>query len=325
MRWGILGLGGIAGAFAEGISVLPDARVIACGSRSAEKSAAFGEKWDIPHRHTGYEALVADPDVDAIYVATPHPMHREHMLLALAHGKPVLSEKPFTVNAAETEEVMAAARQAKLLVMEGMWTRFLPHVRRAEELIAAGAIGEVRMLQADFAFRGGWNPEGRLLNPALAGGGLLDVGVYTVSLAQLILGTPTAVTGLAHIGETGVDEQAGMVLAFPEGRLAVLSCGVRVSTPHDAYIFGTEGSIRMHAPWWRPSQLTLKVAGKPDELIETPSTGNGFNYEAAEFERCLRAGLLESPLRPLAESLAVMRTLDALRAQWGLVYPMERG
>ena len=323
IRWGILGLGGIAGSFATGIQALEDAELLACGSRSAEKAEAFGERWGIPHRHVGYEALVSDPEVDAIYVATPHPLHREHSLLALAHGKPVLCEKPFTVNVAECEEVIAAARQAKLLLLEGMWTRFLPHILKVEEIIASGVIGEVRMLQADFSFRAGLNPEGRLFNPALAGGGLLDVGVYTVSLAQLLLGTPTAITGLAHLGETGIDEQAVIALTFAEGRLAMVSCGIRTNSPHEALIMGTEGMIRVHAPWWRPSSLTLRVSGKSDEVIEPPFIGNGFNYEAAEFGRCLQEGLCESPLRPLADTLAVLRTLDTLRAQWGLRYPME--
>jgi predicted dehydrogenase len=325
IRWGILGLGNIAHAFAGGIGALPDAEVIACGSRTAEKAEAFGEKWGIPHRHGSYAALAADPDVDAIYIATPHPMHLEDSLLALAHGKPVLCEKPFTVNAAGTEAIIAAAQQADRLVMEAMWTRFLPHVRKTEELIAAGAIGEVRMIQADFSFRGGWDPQSRLLNPALGGGGLLDVGVYVLSLAHLLLGAPTTITGVATIGETGVDEQAVMSLGFADGRLAALSCGVRTSSPHEVLILGTEGRIKMQPLWWRPSHLTLSQSGKPDEVIETPAVGNGYNYQAEEFGRCLRAGLRESPLRPLADTLAVMRTMDTLRAQWGLVYPMETG
>ncbi|HOS42094.1 MAG TPA: Gfo/Idh/MocA family oxidoreductase, partial [Armatimonadota bacterium] len=322
---GILGLGNIAQAFVAGIGALPDATVVACGSRSAEKAAAFGATWDIPHRHGSYAALAADPDVDAIYVATPHPAHLGHCLLALAHGKPVLCEKPFTVNAAGTERIIAAARAAGVLVMEAMWTRFLPHVRQTEALIAAGAIGAVRMVQADFAYRFPWDPDHRALNPALAGGGLLDVGVYPLSLAHLLLGAPTAVTGAAHLGETGVDEQAVMALGFPEGRLAALTCGVRTRSPQEAAVMGTAGMIRLHGPWWRPTNLTLSRPGVPDEIIAVPAEGNGYNYQAAEFGRCLRAGLSESPLRPLADTLAVMRVMDALRAGWGLTYPMEAG
>ena len=323
IRWGILGLGSIANAFATGLTAIPDAELVACGSRTAAKAEEFGAKWNIPRRHASYAALAADPEVDAIYISTPHPMHKEDTLLCLAHGKAVLCEKPFTVNAAECTAVIAAARAADRLVMEAMWTRFLPHMRKTVALLADGAIGEVRMVNAQFCFRGGWNPEGRLLNPALGGGGLLDVGVYVISLAQLLLGTPTAVTGLAHIGETGVDEQAGLVLAYPEGRLAVLSCGVRTSTPHVATIYGTTGRIAIHHPFWMPSSLTLSVDGKPDEEIACPAVGNGYNYEAMEFQRCLRDGLRESPILPLADTLDVQHTMDTLRAQWGLVYPTE--
>lgn len=323
IRWGILGPGNIAHAFAEGLTAVPDAELLACASRTQEHAAAFGEKWQVPRCYGSYEELVADPDVDAIYIATPHPMHYEHTLLCLQYGKAVLCEKPFTVNARETEAIIAAARSAQRLVMEAMWSRFLPHVRQAEQLVQEGAIGDVRLLQADFAFRCGWDLHSRLLDPALAGGGLLDVGVYTVSLAQLFFGTPVAVAGQAHLGETGVDEQAVMALAYPEGRLASLCCGVRTNSPHEALIMGTDGCIRLHSPWWRPSALTLSVYGQDDKRIEPAITGNGYNYQAIEFGRCLREGLTESPLRPLDETLAVMRTLDTLRAQWGLVYPME--
>ena len=323
IRWGILGLGNIAGAFAKGLTAVPDAQLIACGSRTAEKAESFGTKWSIPHRHASYAALAADPEVDAIYVATPHPLHREDTLLCLAHGKAVLCEKPFTVNAREAAEVIDAARTARLLVIEAMWTRFLPHMAKLRELLAAGTIGKVRMLKADLGFCSDGNPEGRLMNPTLAGGGLLDVGVYTVSLAHMLFGAPTAITGLAHLGATGVDEEAGMLLGYPEGRLAVLSCGVRLNIPHVAMILGTEGFIRVNQPWWVPSSVTVNVRGKEEETITPETTGNGYNYEAVEFGNCLRNGQLESPLLPLDETLAIMRTLDTLRAQWGLKYPME--
>lgn len=322
IRWGILGPGRIAQAFAKGLQSVPDASLVACGSRTAEKAAAFADQWQVPRRHAGYEALAADAEVDAIYVATPHPLHYEHCLLCLEHGKAVLCEKPFTVNAKQAAEVMAKARRKNLLLMEAMWTRFLPHMVQVRERIAAGAIGEPRLLQADFGFRCDWDPQSRLLNPDLAGGGLLDVGVYTVALAHMLFGVPTEIKGVAHIGASGVDEQAGIVLGFTGGRVAILSCGVRISTPQEAIIMGTEGRIRIHASWWRPSTFTLTVKGK-DELIAPTVTGNGYNYEAKAFNRCLREGLRESPVAPLDESLAVLKTMDALRSQWGLKYPFE--
>ncbi len=324
IRWGILGLGGIANAFAEGLKAVPGAELVACGSRSREKAEAFGVKWNVRRRHSSYEALAADPEVDAIYIATPHPMHKENCLLCLGAGKPVLCEKPFTINFAEAAEIITCARSRKVLLMEAMWTRFLPHIGKVREIIASGAIGEVRMLQADFGFRGGADPAGRLLNPLLGGGGLLDVGVYTVSLAHLLFGVPVDMKAAAHIGETGVDEAAVMLLSFPGGRLASLMCGVRTHMPQEALILGSEGRIKINSPWWRPSSLTVFRAGKDEENIAPPAVGNGYNYEAAEFGRCLAEGLSESPVMPLDESLAVMRTLDALRRQFELVYPMEQ-
>lgn len=323
VRWGIMGLGNISQAFAKGLRAVPDAQLVACGSRTAEKAAAFADQWKVPRRHSSYEALAADPGVDAIYIATPHFMHYVNSRLCLEHGKAVLCEKPFMVNAKQAAEVIALARRENRLIMEAMWTRFLPHMVQAHEMIAAGVIGEARMLQADFGFRCDWDPKSRLLNPELAGGGLLDVGVYTVSLAHMLFGVPIDIKGVAHIGATGVDEQAGIVLGFASGRIAVLSCGVRTGTPQEAIIMGTEGRIRIHASWWCPSKFTLSIKGKEDQLIAPPVAGNGYNYEAIEFNRCLKMGLRESPVAPLDDSLAVLKTLDALRSQWGLKYPFE--
>ncbi len=322
LRWGILGLGSIAKQFATGLQALDDAQLVAVGSRSQETAEAFGDKYDAPHRHSSYDALANDPEVDAVYVATPHPMHAEDAILCLHAGKAVLCEKPFTVNTAQAEKVVAVAREKNVFLMEAMWTRFFPVMVRVRELLAQGVIGEARMLQADFGFRAGINPESRLFSPALAGGGLLDVGVYPISLASMIFGTPTQVTGLAHIGETGVDEQAGIVLGYTNGALAVLSTGVRISTPHEAVILGTDGQIKIHAPWWQPRVMTVSAQGKSEE-ISLPIEGNGYQFEAQEVARCVRAGQTESPVLPWDETLQVMRTMDALRAQWGLKYPME--
>ena len=322
VRWGILGAGSIAKRFSEGVKALPDATLTAVGSRDQGKADAFADTYDIPHRHASYEALVADPDVDVIYVATPHNFHKEHSLLALQAGKPVLCEKPFTINAGELEEVVRVARDRKLFLMEGMWSRFFPLMYRLRELIREGAIGEPRIVECDFGFRAGVNPEGRLFKPALGGGGLMDVGVYTVSFASMVLGTPDRITGMATMGETGVDELAGMLLGHPNGSLATLSTAIRVNTPHTATVNGTDGRITLHTNWWKPTKMTISRGGK-DEVIEASIEGSGFNYEAAEVGRCLREGKLESDIMPLDESLAIMRTLDTLRAQWGLKYPME--
>lgn len=322
LRWGILGLGNIARQFATGLQALDDAQLVAVGSRTQEKADKFGAEFSAAHRHASYEALVQDQDVDAIYIATPHSSHAEDALLCLDAGKAVLCEKPFTINAAQAERVIQRAREKQVFCMEAMWSRFLPLMSRLRETLAQGAIGEARMLHADFGFRAGVNPESRLFNPALGGGGLLDVGVYPISLASLLFGTPDQVTGLAHIGETGVDEQAGMVLRYDGGRLAVLSTGVTINTPQEAFILGTNGRIKIHAPWWKPSAMTVSANGKDDE-VSAPFEANGYQFEAQEVARCLRAGKTESDLLPLDETLQVMRTMDTLRAQWGLKYPME--
>jgi len=235
----------------------------------------------------------------------------------------VLCEKPFAINAGEAQTMIAAARERGLFLMEAMWTRFLPHIVRLRELLAAEAIGEVRMLQADFGFRTSFNPQGRLFDPALGGGALLDVGIYTASLASMIFGAPERVTGMADLGATGVDEQSAMIFGYSGGRLALLSQAIRTGSPHEALLLGTKGKIRVHSSWWKAAPMTLSVDGQPDELIDVPSVGNGYNYEAAEVGRCLREGRTESDVMPLDETLAIMRTLDELRSQWGLRYPGE--
>jgi predicted dehydrogenase len=235
----------------------------------------------------------------------------------------VLCEKPFTINAAEARRAIDLARASKLFLMEAMWTRYLPAVVAVRRLLADGAIGDVRMVSADFGYRTGYDPNRRALAPALGGGALLDVGVYPISLASMVLGTPDRVTGLAELGATGVDEQSAFVLGYPGGQLAVLHTAVRTRTPQDAVIMGTEGLIRIHAPWWVPKALTIDKPGQSPQTMDVPFEANGYNYEAAAVHRCLRAGLLESDVMPLDETLAIMQTMDTLRGQWGMKYPME--
>ena len=257
--------------------------------------------------------------MDIVYVATPHPLHARCSRLCLEGGKAVLCEKPFTLNVRQAEELAALARERRLFLMEGMWTRFWPLMGRVREMLAAGTIGEPRMLHVDFCFRSAWNPEGRLLNPDLGGGSLLDVGVYCMALAFMVFREPAEITGLADIGETGVDEQAAWVLRYKGGELALCSSAVRTSTPNEANIFGTDGGICIHSPWWQPREMD--VGG---ESASFPLEGNGFNYEAAAVVQCLREGKTECEVMPLDESIAIMRAMDTLREQWGLTYPMEK-
>ena len=323
IRWGILGPGKIAHKFATGLKSIPDAALVAVGSRTLDRATRFAAEYNVPRVHGHYESLAADPEVDVVYVATPHPLHHDTAMLCLKAGKAVLLEKPFTINAREGEELVEVARSNDVFLMEAMWMRFLPMVVQIREWLAQQLIGEPRIVMADFGFRGDWNPEGRLLNPALGGGALLDVGIYPLSLASMVFGgVPRNVTGLCHFGQTGVDEQSAMVLSYEGGELAVLTCAVRTGTAHEARILGTTGSIHMPA-FWHGTQATLAMEGQESKTICCPKEGNGYNYEAVEVGRCLRAGLKESPIIPLSETLSMMRTLDELRRQWGLVYPGE--
>ena len=322
-RWGIIGPGSIAHKFATGLRALDDAQIVAVGSRSQDRADAFADTYSVPNRHASYEALAEDPEVDAVYVATPHPFHKENSILCLKAGKPVLCEKPFTINQYEAREVIEVARSEGVFLMEAMWTRFLPITKQVKAWVTDGAIGEVRMLQADFGFRARLNPKGRLFDLALGGGGLLDIGIYPISYASMIFDTqPATISSQAHIGETGVDEQAAMVFGYDKGQLALISCGVRIKTPHEAKILGTDGMITI-PQFWDARTATLSTGDKEEE-VTLEYAGNGYECEAAEVARCVREGKLESDLMSHRDTLANMQTLDAIREQWGLKYPMER-
>ena len=323
IRWGIIGTGNIASQFAQGLESLSDARLVAVGSRTHDSAATFAKRFGATHAYGSYEELAHDANVDAVYIATPHTLHKENSLLCLNADKAVLCEKPFAINAAEANEVIELARERRLFLMEAMWSRFLPLLVRVRQLLAENAIGEVRMLTVDFGFRTDIDPQSRLFDPALGGGALLDVGIYPVSLASMIFGAPKRIATLAHLGETGMDEQAAIVMGYENGKIATLTTAIRTNTPQEALILGSNGSIKLPTPWWHGTTLTLEVDGKEPEQIELPYTGNGYNYEAAEVARCLRIGRLESDVMPLDETLAIIRTTDQIRAAWGLKYPME--
>ncbi len=323
IRWGILGTGWIANEFAQGLMHLPDAELVAVGSRTLESAERFAERYGVPRRHAGYESLARDTHVDVIYVATPNPMHRQHTMLCLEAGKPVLCEKPFALNAREAEDMIQVAREKKLFLMEAMWSRFFPLMEELRTLLAQGAIGDVQMLAADLCFQFDFDPSDRRYDPNLGGGALLDLGVYLVSLASMIMGPPSRIGGLGHLGDTGVDEQAGIVLGYEQGQVSTLFTSVRVDSPVEAVIIGTGGRIRLHPMWIHPDRLTLSVADREPTTIEKTYGGNGYQFEAAEVMRCLRADKLESDLMPLNETLSIVQTMDAIRAQWGLKFPGE--
>ena len=335
LRWGMLGCGSIANRLGADVVRLPDHKIQAVASRDAAKASTYAEKFGVPTQHTGqdaYKALVADPDIDLIYVATPHNFHREHALLALEAGKPVLCEKPFTVNLGEAEDVVRFAREKGLFLMEGVWSRCFPVWRSVVDKIASGAIGIPRMISSDFGYRAGtladdgrltgYNAEGRLFAPALAGGGLMDVGIYPISISQMIFGDPTEVKAVGILGHSGVDENVGVVIGYAGGEIALASTSIQVTTPFTTTILGTDGRIDEESPWWRPKSYVVHAGGK-SERFEFEHEGEGFQFEAMHVADCLRSGLTESPIMPLGDTLSVMRTLDTVRQQLGLKYPME--
>lgn len=318
-NWGVLGPGNIAVRFTNDLKRLSDATLLAAGSRSLDKAEAFARRQGAVRAYGNYEELLRDRDVDAIYVATPHNFHRQHAIMALEHGKAVLCEKPMEVNAARVREMVAAARSHDQFLMEAMWTRFLPVISGVRQWIKEGRIGEIRLVAANFGFRTAWNPDSRLLNLSLAGGAALDVGVYVVSLAHMLLGAPSTVQAHAHIGQTGVDELTSMILGYPTGAMAQLSCAVRANISDGARIYGTEGCIDV-PEFWHATKATLQVAGEEPEVI----TGEaGYHFEAAEVADCVRTGLKESPIMPLDETIAIAETLEEVRRQIGLRFPFE--
>ena len=323
IRWGLIGLGFIARRFANDLIRLPDAEIYAVASRSQAKADAFGAEFGASKCYGSYEALVNDPDVDVAYIATPHTYHLEHTLLSLDAGKHTLCEKPFAVNAKEAQIMIDRAREKKRFLMDAFWTRYFPVMAKLRELLADGVIGDVMLVQADFGGRGPVVPEKRHFNPDLAGGALLDVGSYCLQLASMIYGKqPIDIVSQVAIGSTGVDELSVIVCRYSDYEMATLTSAIRLGTPHEARVMGSEGYIAI-PNFWHPSELTVVAAGQEPETLRFPYEGEGFQYEAMEVGDCIRAGKTESAIYPLDETLALMQTLDRIRADWGLRYPSE--
>ena len=315
LRWGVIGSGFIAETFARDLELTDSGTVVAIGSRSRTTADKFADRFGIPNRHAGYEALVADPEVDVVYVATPHPMHHANTMLALDAGKPVLVEKAFTMNAGEARDLVTTARTAGLFLMEAMWTRFLPHIAEVRRLIAEGVLGDIVSVSAD---HGQWfakDADFRLFAPELGGGALLDLGVYPVSFASMVLGTPDRIVTLTDAAFTGVDGQTSMLFGYPSGAQAILTCTSSAASPVRAAIVGTDGRIEIDGDFYAPTSFTLVPRGGEPTRFEQPHAGHGIRHEADEVARCLREGLLESPLMPLDETISIMETMDEVLDQ----------
>ncbi|MFI2564310.1 Gfo/Idh/MocA family protein [Paenarthrobacter sp. NPDC018779] len=323
IRWGILGTGFIAGLQTQDLRE-NGFTVQAVGSRSLDSSKAFAEQHGIPTAHGSYEDLAADPDVDVIYIATPHPMHHANALLALNAGKHVLVEKSFTMNAREAREIVDLAEEKGLVALEAMWTRFLPHMIRIREIIAAGTIGEVRKVVASHNQSLPTDPAHRLNDPALGGGALLDLGIYPVSFAIDILGAPSRVTATAVMSATGVDRQTAAIFDYDGGAQALVDCELDAASANRALVIGTEGWIDIEHTWYNPVPFTVHaVDGSVVERFDEPVNSRGMQYQAAELERLVAAGSTAGTILPPSESAAIMATMDEIRRQIGLSYEAD--
>lgn len=325
IHWGILGCGKIARKFANDLTLVADAELAAVASLDPARGQEFAQTFQAQRIHASYEALVSDPGVDVIYVATPHGLHHRHVLLCLRHGKAVLCEKAFALNTRDAAEMIAVAREQRVFVMEAFWTKFLPQYQKVRELIDAGTIGDIKWIQADFGFNAGIPVPPRLIEPALGGGSLLDIGIYPVFLAQSILGKPSEIQAAMTPYATGVDEQCLVSLKFPSGAVAALSSTLACDTPVEAVIAGTGGRILMRNRFHNAvGELALAVGKEPEQPVEVHrESGYGYQFEARHVGECLRKGLIESPVMTHADTLAQMETLDAIRRVCGIQYPID--
>ncbi len=321
IKWGILSTGHISSKFADALKLLPAAELVAVASRNMNTAATFAEKHNIPEAYATYEDLAEDPDVDVVYIGTPHTFHLENSVMCMKNGKAVLCEKAFTINAAEAREMVRVARAENVFLMEAMIPRHIPLLKKVVQWVRDGRIGEVRMVRASRCARRDFAPEARQLNPDLGGGSLLDVGVYVISFASQIFNkNPIESIGLSHIGELGSDEQGVAILKYDQGEIADLSFALLTDAVDEAYIFGTEGYIKIHELFAVPKKATLFINKEEIEVLEEPVIGNALNYEAEEVMRCLKLGLKESPFMPLDESVQIMEIMDKIRKPWGLRY-----
>jgi predicted dehydrogenase len=323
IRWGILGTGKIAKAFATALLDTPGATLAAVASRTVDSATKFGQEFGAERFHGSYQALADDPEVDVIYIGTPHPMHHENALMCLNGGKGVLVEKSFTMNRRQAEDIINLARAKKLFVMEAMWTRFMPAVVEAKRIVDSGEIGVPANVTADFGFNADVGPEHRLFAPELGGGALLDLGIYPLSMSSFFLGPVTAVKAQAEMAPTGVDMQTAFTLSHQGGGVSSCACSLRSRTPTELTISGSKGFVRLHDRFHNTETITVRVvdgAARDERTINLPRSGNGYTHEAQEVGRCIRAGLIESPVMPHEETLSLMGTLDEIRAQIGLRY-----
>ncbi len=324
INWGIVGTGSIAKTFAGDLTFVPEAKLVAVGSRTLKAAEDFARLHQCEWAYDSYDGLIRDRNVAAIYVATPHALHAENMMACLNAGKAVLCEKPFTINQREATLAIAEARKNDVLLVEGMWTYFQPAFRRLIDVVKSEELGQVLSVDAELGFKGRFDPKSRLYDPYLGGGALLDMGVYNVALATALLGEPNRISAEARFCSTGVDDAVNMELHYSDNRVARLKCSIVEDTKRDATIHFEKGSIYIPAPWWHAREIHIRRENQKDEIVRFEASGYGFIPMIQEFQRCLESGLKESPVMTPAATLMNMKILDAVREKMGLRYPQDK-
>ena len=326
IRWGILGCGRIARKFAADLRLVADAELTAIASRNKETLELFAKDFPCKYLHTSYEALVNNNEVDVIYVATPHSHHYEHTLLCLNHTKAVLCEKAFAINSRQAREMIRTAKERKVFLMEALWTKFLPHYKKLQELLQQKTLGDIKSVLVNFGFKTSGNSPRRLFDPLLGGGTLLDIGIYNVFMAMSILGKPDTIEATMTAAATGVDEQIAVLFKYNSGAMAQLFSSFVTNLPTQAEINGTEGCITLTTRFYEPSatiQLSKKIPYEREIIPFEKETGFGYQYEARHVNDCLKKGLIESPVMTHADTLLLMEILDNIRVKAGIKYPAD--
>jgi predicted dehydrogenase len=320
INWGIMAPGRIAHKFTQDLKCVPGAKLLAVASRNLARAQVFAAEYNAPHAFGSYEELLSCPDLDAVYIASPHTGHHEQTLMCLNAGIAVLCEKPFAMNLPQVQEMVTLAKAKNVFLMEALWSRFMPTVLKTRELVETGAIGKLVGVKADFGFKAPFDSQSRTFNKDLGGGALLDIGIYPLFLSYLILGMPTKITASAVFGPTGVDESTGMTMQYTDGTFAFLDCTFMAKTPCEGFVYGEEGFIKIHSRWHESKGVTLERYDGTSAFFDFDRPTFGYDYEAIHVGECLQQGLTESPVWTLTDSLNLMKLLDNVRAQIGLVY-----